>query len=279
MFAIPSGIVSMLKIRFAPLISVLVALLLAIALTIGLQFSARSIEFTPPNRGAPENLIGAGTRFTNEPGITRSGASSSPQAIPVIVNGQALPCPFTALVPKWGGDNYSLTIDPYPTFFIHVPTVENAVLSFQLNRDVMDSIDLTSTPNDRLVYSLQLPVNGQDGTFGITLPKYARPLNAGETYTWKVTLDLPPDLESETPYILAGQIERFEPTNTFTEELARATPEQKVELYAQSSLWYDALKELADLRLAYPNNPRLVTEWVELLTSVGLDEIAEKPLL
>ena len=143
----------------------------------------------------------------------------------------------------------------------------------------MDSIDLTLTPNDRLFYSLQLPVNGQDGTFGITLPKYARPLNAGETYTWKVTLDLPPDLESETPYILAGQIERFEPTNTFTEELARATPEQKVELYAQSSLWYDALKELADLRLAYPNNPRLVTEWVELLTSVGLDEIAEKPLL
>jgi hypothetical protein len=269
----------MLKIRFSPLLSLLAALLLAIAVTIGWQHSVWSIEFTPPNRGAPENLIGAGTRFSNELGVTRSGSSPNPQAIPVIVNGQALPCPFTVLVPKWGSDNYSLTIDPYPTFFVHVPAVENAFLSFRLSRDVADSADLTSNPNDRLVYDIHFPTNGQDGTFGIKLPKFARPLEVGETYTWTTTLDLPPDLESETPYILEGRIERFEPENVLTEELARATPEQKVELYAQSSLWYDALKEIADLRLAYPNNPRLVTEWVELLTSVGLDEIAEKPLL
>jgi Domain of Unknown Function (DUF928) len=269
----------MLKIKFSPFLSVLAALLVAIVVAIGWQLSVWSIEFTPPNRGAPENLIGAGTRFSGEPGITRSGSSSNPQAIPVLVNGQALPCPFTVLVPKWGSDNYSLTIDPYPTFFVHVPAVENSVLSFQLSRGIADSADLTTTPEDRLVYAIHLPTNGQDGTFGIALPKYARPLEVGETYIWTVTLDLPPDLESDRPYMLEGQIERFEPESTLTEELARATPEQKVELYAQSSLWYDALEEIADLRLAYPNNPRLVTEWVELLTSVGLDEIAQKPLL
>jgi hypothetical protein len=53
---------------------------------------------------------------------------------------------------------------------------------------------------------------------------------------------------------------------------------ERVNLYAKSGIWYDAVANLAALQKTQPNNPEVASAWKDLLRGVGLDVIAKAPL-
>ena len=254
----------MAKTKLHAFILALVSIVLFVFIVIGWHAPSYPVEFNPPDRGAPGRLVGAGTRFSEPPIGTRSG--SSPRQVHIAIDGEILECPFTALVPKLGTDNYGLTLDEYPTFFIHIPKIPAATIEFTL-------ID----EKDALIYQTRYPIAERDATFGIRLPRHSNlpPLNIGQVYTWQVSLES----ESSSMRVVRGEIERFEATSEFAKDLEEATPAGKVMLYAETSLWYDAVKALADLRRDDPDNPQLRADWIALMNAVELADIAEKPLL
>lgn len=256
-----------LKIKLKALAFIFVSLFVVIATIVSWQVPSYSIEFNPPDRGAPGRLVGAGTRFSEPTEYTRS-ASGRRQAN-ITPNGETLPSPLVAIVPSSSFGNYGLTLEAYPSFYIHMPSVPGARLEFVLLDELGDRI-----------YDTSYLVADRDATFSIDLPRNANfpPLEVGQIYTWQIRLKLNPS-SIVTDYLVQGQIERFEPEPVLAEALATATPEEKVKLYADTGLWYDALHALAQLRRENPNDPLLDNEWAQLLRSVGLDEIADKPLI
>ncbi|MGB3239088.1 MAG: DUF928 domain-containing protein [Geitlerinemataceae cyanobacterium] len=257
----------MLKTKLKTFLFLLVSVFLAAAIIVTWQVPSYSVEFNPPDRGAPGRLVGAGTRFS-QPMETTRGSSGRRQA-PITVNGETLTTPLVALVPSSSLGNYGLTLDGYPSFYIHMPALPEARLEFILLDELGDRI-----------YETSYLVANREGTFSIDLPRNAnlQPLEVGITYTWQVRLKLNPN-RVVTDYLVQGQIERFDAEAVLAQDLEAASPEEKLVLYAQSGLWYDALDTLAQLRRANPNNPLLVNEWAQLLRSAGFDEIADEPLI
>jgi Domain of Unknown Function (DUF928) len=260
----------MLKTKLKTLALLLVSVLLAVALILSWQVPSYSVEFNPPDRGAPGRLIGAGTRFSQPIETTRGSLGSlGRRQAPITVNEETLSSPLVAIVPSSSLGNYGLTLDGYPSFYIHMPAVPQARLEFILLDELGDRI-----------YEAGYLVANREGTFSIDLPRHANlpPLEVGLTYTWQVRLKLNPN-SIVTDYLVHGQIERFEPEAGLMKDLEAASAEEKVVLYAQSGLWYDALDTLAQLRRANPNNPLLTNEWAQLLRSISLDDIADQPLI
>jgi hypothetical protein len=73
-----------------------------------------------------------------------------------------------------------------------------------------------------------------------------------------------PDDQRGNPYV-QGSIKRIEPSQKLANELGNTPLQERTELYANESLWYDSLKILADLRLTNPNDVTLANDWKELL--------------
>lgn len=261
----------MLKTKFKTFSLLLVSLFLVVALILGWQQPSASVQFNPPDRGAPGRLIGAGTRFSQPmEEVTRGSMGNlGRRQTPITIDGQTLDSWLVALVPSSSLGNYGLTLDEYPSFYIQMPSLPGTRLEFILLNELGDR-----------VYETSYLVNDRSGIIRIDLPRHANllPLEVEQIYTWQVRLKLNPD-SIVTDYLVQGQIERFEAEATLAKDLAEATPEEKLVLYAQTGLWYDALHTLAQLRQANPNDPQLASEWAQLLQSVGLEAIAEQPLI
>ncbi|WP_254721630.1 DUF928 domain-containing protein [Kovacikia minuta] len=78
---------------------------------------------------------------------------------------------------------------------------------------------------------------------------------------------------------MEGTIHRVVQDRAIAAQIESASPQQKVELYAQNGIWFDALTTLANLRLANPQDPALTSDWDSLLRSVGLEDVVTAPLV
>lgn len=214
---------------------------------------ARSLDFSPPDRGAPERVDAGGARFAD---FEREGDREAP----IFVDGEALECPLTAVLPE---GNYGLTFEPYPSVFVHIPDLPGAEVVFSL-RDA----------DDRILYQLRYLKGERHGSVGLSVPKHANvaPLELYEPYRW--TLELPEQEEQ-----VSGAIVRVAPTEEFAAQLAEATPEQRLELLAETGIWYDMLEQLAQLHRNNPDDPRWMPIWDDVTEDVGLMKVGDKPLL
>jgi hypothetical protein len=86
--------------------------------------------------------------------------------------------------------------------------------------------------------------------------------------------------------IVGGQVRRVElKSSQVSPRYTNSTmPDQKAlleqaALYAKVGIWYDSLSLLAQLKQTQPSDNTFAANWVELLDSVGLEEIATQPLL
>jgi hypothetical protein len=61
--------------------------------------------------------------------------------------------------------------------------------------------------------------------------------------------------------------------------LTTAATEEKPDIYAKAGIWYEAVATLIKLRQEQPQNVALLNQWQTLLKSVGLEKIADQPLL
>ncbi len=234
-----------------------------------------AIEFTPPDRNAPGRVIidGGGARFSAD-SLPSRGVPSQPidgggarfSDFDLTITGErsitsdGMECPVTALIPA---ANSGLTLSPYPRFFFHMPPYPGASVAFRLETETGD-----------LVYATQFVPEARDGTYDIALPNTSNlpPLEVGVMYRW--TFEIP-----EQDLMLSGGILRGEASTEFAAELEAAYPIQRVRLLAETGIWFDAISEAADLVRGDRSRPAYQRLWSELLQSVDLQKIGDRPLL
>ena len=217
--------------------------------SLGLPLAATAQNFIPPNRGLPGRREGGGTR-----GCTFG-----------------TPGHLLALLPE---TNLGLTTQANPRFMWYTPLSQAELVEFSLYATNPEQ------PQDRqLVYQATLSITGENGIASLELPIGAGvpPLEIGQAYQWTVAL-VCDATDRRSNLQVQGWVQRVEVDSALAAELAETCPRDRIALYAQNGLWFDALNTLVDLRRAYPEDAGLGASWLEFLGSVGLDAIADEPL-
>jgi Domain of Unknown Function (DUF928) len=221
------------------------------------------IKFIPPP--APPDRGAAGTR---------SGAAS---------RGCSSDQPMTALVPVYEETTtqaspvtkvWGLTTAELPTFWFFIPYQKASIKTMEF---VVK--DETTKPS-QTIYRSSVTPPPVPGIINIKLPSNVNSLQVGKTYNWflKLKVDCNPQLPAQLEYV-EGWVQRVNPNSKLASSLKSATQEQKVALYAENSIWHDALTTLAELRLDKPKDTTLMADWNGLLKSVGLENLANQPLV
>ncbi len=217
----------------------------------------RAAEFTPPDRGKPGRLEGAGTRLFEPPSSIEDGRNRG-----CSLNGD----PDDRLTPLAPSSGLSVTVSSHPTFFVYVPESPEGVQA--------EFILFDRAQNE--VYSQTITVDKTPGLLSVSLPETAPPLETGQPYQWFVSLICNRD-DRAGDAVIGGWIQRLEPTEEFARDLENANPVQRAALYAETGIWQDAVATLAHLLQSSQIERRgaVKAEWEELLTSVGLSEMAQ----
>ncbi|MCL6434766.1 MAG: DUF928 domain-containing protein [Leptolyngbyaceae cyanobacterium HOT.MB2.61] len=203
-----------------------------------------SLSFKAPRRGAPTSTAGGATRGT-------------------CMSGTQMPTPLT---PKEG---LGLTFSERPSFFVYVPQSQTQTAEFLL----------LSEDDTEIVYQTTFTLPATAGVIRFGMPADAPPLQTGKTYHWFITLNCDITKGPSGNPSAEGWVERVAVNQTLARTLAKTPISGRPAVYAEAGIWHETLMSLADLRRKAPNNSQLVTDWRDLLKSVGLDAIATQPLL
>jgi hypothetical protein len=199
----------------------------------------------PPDIGKPQTTTGGGSRGCETEDEEKQPTSSQQQKL-------------IALVPSNG---WGLTTSDRPTFWFYVAYSRQLSGEFVLQDEA-----------ERTIYQTPLTVTGAPGVVSFSLPSTVASLEIGKRYRWYFNIYCQPE---QVPVFVEGWIKRVEPNSTLNSQLKKATPQQRVSLYAAEGWWYDALTLSAELHRTNPND----TNWSELLKDVGLDAIATEPIV
>ena len=192
--------------------------------------------YRPPARGAPAGRIGGGTR------------------------GVAVGVQVSALVP----DHVGQTASEQPTVY------------WYLTREASDTVEVTliDQVGTRPLLEHRLPPPVRAGIHGLRLADHGVRLVPGTTYQWSVAIVR--DAERRSRDVLSvGFIERVEVPTALGQRLAQASPAERVSMYAEAGLWYDALALLSERIEAAPTDANLRRQRAALLEQVGLRQAAE----
>ncbi|MEC4812009.1 MAG: DUF928 domain-containing protein [Scytonema sp. PMC 1069.18] len=224
-------------------------------------FIASSVQFNRPPlspRGAPGNRKGGGTRD----GHNCSALKIKERLIALVPTIES----EQAISHVWG-----LTVEASPTLWFYVPYLPNDIKVGEL--ELWDETD-REPRNYQQIYQGTFTVTGTPGAIGLSLPSTVK-LELGKNYHWYLSLNINCNGENESVNV-NGWIQRVKFNNTFLAQ-PQLAERDRVILYAQKGIWYDALTLLAQLRRHHPNTKILVSDWQKLLKDVGLEEFANKP--
>lgn len=198
-------------------------------------------------------------------------------------NCRAVTTPLTALVPFQeeqkiaGQTNKSiigvvegLTTSERPTFWFYIPytkDLSNSSAEFSLQ---------DSAEND--VYRNAIALPSKPSIVGISLPSTAS-LEVDKTYRWYLKVRCNQETAS-IPVYVEGDIKRINLDERVMQQLEAANePRQKIIIYAEKGIWFDALNMLAERRISNYKDASVEEDWQSLLQSINLDNIATMPLI
>ena len=202
----------------------------------------------PPPKGinAPGNRIGGGKRGCGNMDKQLIGSNEK----------------LTALVPVYGPPDselvLGLTTAKHPTFWFYVPYSSIFSAEFVLQNEAGENI--------YPVYPVSL--SGTPGIVSFSLPSTAPPLEIGKRYHWYFNINC----GQESISFVDGWITRNLLFPALKSKLETATPRERVALFADKGMWYDALTASAELRRVNPKD----TSWAAMLEAVGLNDISSE---
>ncbi|MGF1522064.1 MAG: DUF928 domain-containing protein [Leptolyngbyaceae cyanobacterium] len=164
----------------------------------------------------------------------------------------------------------SLTTETHPSFWFYMPyAIEEAVaLDFIFRDEIGNTLYRTQFTVDQM----------SPGIVQFSLPATLPPLTIGHTYQWSFATQC--DMASANgPLHAKGWIVRTMMDGDLQTQLENVSELEKASLYAAHGIWQDALTTLGELYREDPQNTMLMQNWKSLLTSAGLAEISEQPLI
>lgn len=219
-----------------------------------------TVQYTPPiapSRGAP------GRRGT---GASRGDCVSNKKI------------PLTALVPSVASQKeenvWGLTTSERPTLLFYTPFAPScSTIEFALQDDA-----------GTLVYQMPVATPKKPGIISVKLPNAAPVLELNKMYNWSLRVRIKPKQEDDLAvpgelFVVDGWIQRVSPSGKLSQQLKRAPKRRQARLYAENSIWFEALITLAQLRLANGKDKAITNDWKSLLQSVGLEQFAEEPIV
>lgn len=170
----------------------------------------------------------------------------------------------TSVKNVWG-----LTTAERPTFWFYTPYAKGEAYpaDFVL-------LDEESNP----LYQQDIALPGEPGVISVSLPTTAPKLSVGKQYRWFLNVYCDRQ-KQQSPIYVEGVIQRVNLKAAIAQQIQQAQPTQQIALYASNGIWYEALTTLAQLRQNNPQDATLQQEWQDLLSIVGLGDIAAKPLV
>ena len=202
-------------------------------------------RYNPPQRGIPGRREGAGTRSPLDRCIT--GAK-----------------PLTGLIPN---NNFGTTTSSTPVLLWYVPSTGAKTAELRLIDD-----------NDTELFTATLPLTTVPGIISLQLPaQVTAKMTAQQDYHWQFSLTCNATDPSKNPFV-EGVIQRVSAKTEVEQQLKTAVnTRDRATVYAEAGIWHDAIALLAKERCANPTNPTVQTSWKTLLTSVGLQDLADIP--
>ncbi|HAX80575.1 MAG TPA: hypothetical protein DCY88_33255 [Cyanobacteria bacterium UBA11372] len=186
--------------------------------------------------------------------------------------GSRSPCiskepPLTALSPI---NNSGKTVLEHPTFWFYVPysAQEAPQGEFVLQEE-----------GGKDIYRIGFTLPGKPGFVSVSIPPTQPVLEINKWYRWYFKIYCEPQ-QSSAPNFVEGWVQRVELTKALQSQLQQATP-RKYAAYAANLIWYDAIDDLAKLRLVQPSNTTLDNDWDNLLKSreIDLQGISREPIV
>ena len=202
-----------------------------------------------PDTGAPEEDFSAGGTRDNR--LRNNACGVDRQQIAYLL----------------GNRNREFTLSAYPTFWFHIPPTMNNITQMKFA--------VTELETGKKIYERVIGKTKRSGIIGIDLPQenqYA--LSPEVNYTWSLKVDCA-QTDREPEIALEGWITRLPlPSKSqLQNQLAAATEAEKHQVYLQHNLLYDALTQLAQHRIAKPNNIQIETAWNQLLATLGWQDL------
>jgi hypothetical protein len=168
--------------------------------------------------------------------------------------------PLTALIPV---KNPVLTTREHPTFLFYVPYASDDVR--------VGEFSLLVWPEEKTrLYKTRFTLPQTPGIVSLTLPsapEYA--LEEGKFYHWYFKLYCQTNTRSQPDLDVNGWVQRVALTPERERQINAATP----------GVWYDALANLAENLRTSPMDATLRNDWVNLLKSIGSEDMAQEPLV
>ena len=156
--------------------------------------------------------------------------------------------PLTALVPEEANGE---TTAEYPIFWFYVPNAAENINTIEFS---LHNRDETKT-----LYRTSVKLTKTPGVIGIPLPaKPENSLQLNQSYLWRLVVFCNPNNSPEEALDVYGFVTRVQ---------------------QNPNAWYDRVTNLAKRYLADPQNPEVKKAWVEMLKSVGLEGLAQAPLV
>ncbi|MBD2680480.1 DUF928 domain-containing protein [Nostoc paludosum FACHB-159] len=162
------------------------------------------------------------------------------------------------------------TTAEHPTFYFYIPqtSTKPEALEFVLQDD--NSIDP--------LYKETFKPVGQNGIVSVTIPTNKSSLQIGKEYSW--TFSMICDLANrDKDSYTEGKIVRSQDENLALQLKEPNTDLDRAVLFATAGFWEDSLRTLANLRRQRPNDPEVQKYWEDLLNSVDIKDVVNKPLL
>ncbi|NJO63413.1 MAG: DUF928 domain-containing protein [Richelia sp. RM2_1_2] len=205
----------------------------------------KPLQFNPPNNGAPK-------------GSRSSKNSGSRDDCP------ALEKTITALIPK---TNWANTLAERPKFWFHIPHKQGRLTLILRNK----------TKSIQVNYQVR---NG-GGIMGFPVPETLPALEINESYFYKVYFTCNPKNQPSKTGI-QGIVKRVAMNEVLQTKLTSATSiKEKIHLYANEGLWYEAITALIESRRSQPIDKELEKYWSYLLSDsdVELQDLISEPLI
>ena len=206
------------------------------------------VTFNPPAGDRPK---------TNRAGASRSIGQCINQA-------ENSDLPFSPVLPVSAP---GLTAAAHPTVLAYLPQTSAKQIFFSWRDD-----------NNNEHYQTILPLTNQGGVISLTLPEDAPALEVGKNYQWALAIMCDGKLQPDSPMI-QGQIRRVAITTSISDRLQNASLLEAAAIYGEAGIWYETVATLAQLKTAQPSDQNLASNWSDLLTSVGLENISQVPTI
>ncbi|MGK7917141.1 MAG: DUF928 domain-containing protein [Prochloraceae cyanobacterium] len=194
----------------------------------------------------------------------RDRGTGSRTNCPLATSGTAGDISLTPLIPA---DSRGLTVQESPTIWVRVNYKPDKIEQQLVGEFSLEEIQTNLKLSPKQI-SVTLPQTSD--VFSIPIP---HSLEENKWYRWYLVLDCNSQ-DSDSVWSIDGAIRRVE-LSDIENQLDTLSPQERIAIYSNQGIWYDALNETAILFCRNQQNPALKQPWSNLLEDVGLENLAQ----